>query len=548
MYLALYRKYRPSGFRDVVGQQPIVSALKNQIKGEKVGHAYLFCGTRGTGKTSCAKIFAKAISCLNPQDGDACLECAVCKAEQNGTNLDTQEIDAASNNGVDFIRELREETVFAPTTSRYKVYIIDEVHMLSGAAFNALLKIMEEPPEYVVFMLATTEIHKVPATILSRCQRFDFRRIEPDVIKKRLLDIADTEGIDLPDDAASLIASLADGGMRDALSLLDTVSSASGEITTDNISMLAGIANRDYLFELSDMVESGDINGVAKRIADLHSGYIDEKQLIRELMNHYKNLMLASMSTGLLERLPDNEREQYRKRASQDISLLLYYSDLLAAALDRIASSGSAEAELSLALFKMANSTTVPSRPVEQTSAPNRPTANIQPTAPSPPSVPSTSITPPSVPSAPLTTSGATSPPEPVSSIQPPPLESPKPQKITPPPKPLAEITDEQGELTCWSEVIESLKDKNPLAYASLINTKAYVDSESNRVLIDGNEMFLNFMRKDKENNAIVRDAINEISGHHYSIGPYKKPTTQTGAQDTLRMLEEQGVKVEYSE
>ncbi len=520
MYLALYRKYRPSGFRDVVGQQPIVSALKNQIKGEKVGHAYLFCGTRGTGKTSCAKIFAKAISCLNPVEGDACLECAVCKAEQDGTNLDTQEIDAASNNGVDFIRELREETVFAPTTSRYKVYIIDEVHMLSGAAFNALLKIMEEPPEYVVFMLATTEIHKVPATILSRCQRFDFRRIEPDVIKKRLIDIADTEGIDLPDDAASLIASLADGGMRDALSLLDTVSSASGDITTESISMLAGIANRDYLFDLSDMIKSNDLEGIAKRVAELHSGYIDEKQLIRELMTHYKNLMLAGLSGDLLDRLPDNERAEYQKRASQDISRLLYYSDVLAAALDRIASSGSAEAELSLALFKMANPPTMHSASPEQVSTASRPSA------------PTPTPTPPSPTPAPLTPTPA--PPKPI---------TPKT-----PPKPLAEIASEHGELSCWGEVVESLKDKNPLAYASLINTKAYIDTNDNRVLIDGNEMFLNFMRKDKENNAIVRDAINAVTGRHYSIGPYKKQTTQIGAQDTLKMLEEQGVKVEYNE
>ncbi len=543
MYLALYRKYRPAGFKDVVGQDPIVRALKNQISAEKVGHAYLFCGTRGTGKTSCAKIFAKAISCMDNKDGDACLECAVCKAEQAGLNLDTQEIDAASNNGVDFIRELREETAFAPTASRYKVYIIDEVHMLSQAAFNALLKIMEEPPEYVVFMLATTEIHKVPATILSRCQRFDFRRIEPDVIKDRLINVANAEGINLSDDAASLIASLADGGMRDALSLLDTVSSGGGDITTEAVSMLAGIADRGYLFELSDMVAEGDLKGIAERLAGLHGGYIDEKQLLRELMTHYKNLMLASLSGDLLDRLPKTEQEMYKKRGGQTIDNLLYCSDTLAAALDRISSSGSAESELSLAMFKMAKPQPMPSAQpsIQQPSIPAaQPVATPQVAPPAPPVATATQPT-----IEPVITTKI----DPIEMEETPPqaVKEPatKPHK-KPKPKPQEEPTDSLVLLSCWEEIINTLKDKNPLAYASLLNTKAYVDSKNNRVLIDGNEMFLEFMRKDKENYNVVRDAINTVTEKHYSIGPYKAPTQTTGAESTIKMLEERGVPIEY--
>ncbi len=527
MYLALYRKYRPSGFKDVVGQEPIVTALKNQISTGRVGHAYLFCGTRGTGKTSCAKIFAKAISCKNNSDGDACGSCEICLAEQSGQNLDTQEIDAASNNGVDFIRELREETAFAPTTSRYRVYIIDEVHMLSQAAFNALLKIMEEPPAYVIFMLATTEIHKVPATILSRCQRFDFRRIEPDLIKGRLLDVANAESIDLSDDAASLIASLADGGMRDALSLLDTVSSGGNEISTERISELAGIADRSYLFDITDMVKNGDSKGIILKLSELRGGSLDERQLIKELMNHLKNLMLATIDITLLNTLPEVQIKGYDERKNADMSTLIWYSDLLASALDRIAQSGSAETELSLALLKMAQGKPQPTtqQVIQQVATPQPQTVIQQPT--------------------PTTSHSYTPPPRPA---EPPKEVKPRPK---PTPKPtteesLPQIKNDIFQMENWKQVVELLKDTNPLAYASLINTKAYIDTENNRVLIDGNEMFLEFMRKEKDNSRIVREAITEITGKSYSIGPYKTTQQNNVVEETIRMLEERGVPVDY--
>jgi DNA polymerase-3 subunit gamma/tau len=220
-YVALYRKFRPAEFSEVKGQEHIVTTLQNQIKANRIGHAYLFCGTRGTGKTSIAKIFAKAVNCESPIDGSPCGNCATCKSIAAGTSMNVIEIDAASNNGVDNIREIRENVAYSPTEGKYKVYIIDEVHMLSIGAFNALLKTLEEPPEYVIFILATTEAHKIPITILSRCQRYDFKRITAETICARLTELMDKEAVDVEEKALRYIAKAADGSMRDALSLLD---------------------------------------------------------------------------------------------------------------------------------------------------------------------------------------------------------------------------------------------------------------------------------------------------------------------------------------
>jgi DNA polymerase III subunit gamma/tau len=243
-YTALYRKFRPQNFEDVKGQEHIVTTLKNQIKADRIGHAYLFCGTRGTGKTTIAKILAKAVNCEHPVDGSPCNECATCRAINEGTSMNVIEIDAASNNGVDNIRDLRDETRYTPAQVRKRVFIIDEVHMLSIGAFNALLKTLEEPPEHVLFILATTELHKVPATILSRCQRFDFRRIGAEDISRRLLDVAAGEGIELTEGAARLIARLADGAMRDALSMLDRAAAA-GAVDEKTVTAALGVMGQD---------------------------------------------------------------------------------------------------------------------------------------------------------------------------------------------------------------------------------------------------------------------------------------------------------------
>ena len=255
-YTALYRKFRPSEFGDVKGQDHIITTLQNQIKANRIGHAYLFCGTRGTGKTTVAKIFAKAVNCEHPVDGSPCGECEMCRSIAAGTSMNVIEIDAASNNGVDNIREIREEVAYRPTEGRYKVYIIDEVHMLSIGAFNALLKTLEEPPEYVIFILATTEVHKIPITILSRCQHYDFRRISIETITDRMRELMDTEHVEVEEKALRYIAKAADGSMRDALSLLDQCIAfyLGQKLTYDNVLELLGAVDPEVFIQLLSKV------------------------------------------------------------------------------------------------------------------------------------------------------------------------------------------------------------------------------------------------------------------------------------------------------
>lgn len=303
MYMALYRKWRPLTFDDVISQSHITETLKNQIKNSRTAHAYLFTGSRGTGKTTCARIFAKAVNCLDPKDGNPCLECEICRNADMSALTDIIEIDAASNNGVDDIRELREGSLYTPEHCKYKIYIIDEVHMLSQSAFNALLKVMEEPPPYVKFILATTEIHKVPATILSRCQRFDFRRILPEDISKRLLYIAEQENIQTDPAAAALIAKLADGGMRDAISLLDQCSAFSERITTETVSLASGTADRHYISDILSAICRCDAASALKSVSELYFMSKDMQRLCDELSVQFRNLMLIKSSvtdTGIL--------------------------------------------------------------------------------------------------------------------------------------------------------------------------------------------------------------------------------------------------------
>jgi DNA polymerase III subunit gamma/tau len=319
MYRALYRKWRPQRFEDVVGQRAIVTALKNQITAGRVGHAYLFTGVRGTGKTTCAKIFAKAVNCLHPVNGDPCGECEICKGIDNGSLLDVVEMDAASNNGVDDIRDLRDETAYTPSACQYKVYIIDEVHMLSTAAFNALLKTLEEPPAHVIFILATTEIQKVPATILSRCQRYDFTRIGPEDIARRVEYIAGEEKLELTSDGAELIARLADGALRDALSILDTCAGVTAKIDADVVRRMAGVTDRSYLFQISDALEAQDAAAALAQLAQLRQQSVDVKRLTEELIAHYRALMLAALPGGqaLLSGVSPEEEALYLQKGPE---------------------------------------------------------------------------------------------------------------------------------------------------------------------------------------------------------------------------------------
>ena len=311
MYLALYRKYRPLTFDDVISQEHITTTLRNQLKNGQTSHAYLFTGSRGTGKTTCAKILAKAINCLDTKDGSPCLECDVCRAVADDCP-DITEIDAASNTGVDNVRALKEEAVYTPLTCKYKVYIIDEVHMLSTAAFNALLKLIEEPPPHVVFIFATTELHKVPATILSRCQRFDFRRIDINDSKKRLLQIAEKEGMELDEEAAFLISRISDGGMRDALSLLDQCFAASDHVTEEVVRSCAGISGTQHLFDIADAVIAKNSSKAISVLDGLVQHSKSPIRLMEELISHYRILMLlkAGADRSML-RISSDEEIQY---------------------------------------------------------------------------------------------------------------------------------------------------------------------------------------------------------------------------------------------
>ena len=356
MYRALYRKWRPARFEDVVGQKSIVTALQNQILHDKVGHAYLFTGTRGTGKTTCAKIFAKAVNCENPQNGDPCGKCALCTGIDNGSVLDVVELDAATYTGVDNIRELRDETAYTPSQGRYKVYIIDEVHMLSASSFNALLKIMEEPPSHVIFILATTEVHKVPATVLSRCQRYDFTRIAPADIAGRLAYVAEQESIALTPEAAALIARLADGAMRDALSILDTCAGVSDTVDEALVRRMAGVTDRSYLFELTDALTRRDAAAALALIAQLREKSVDTKRLCDELILHYRNLLLAGVpgAQGLLSGASPEEEQRYLETArTLPKGEALRAVKTFCEALDRMGKNTDARIELELALFTL---------------------------------------------------------------------------------------------------------------------------------------------------------------------------------------------------
>lgn len=318
-YTALYRKFRPDIFEDVKGQEHIVATLKNQIKSGRIGHAYLFTGTRGTGKTTVAKLFAKSVNCENPVDGSPCGECRSCRTISAGAGMNVIEIDAASNNGVDNIREIVDEVAYSPVEGKYKVYIIDEVHMLSIGAFNALLKTLEEPPSYVIFILATTEVQKLPATILSRCQRYDFRRIPIDTITDRLLELMNEEGIDAEEKALRYIAKAADGSMRDALSLLDQcISFHFGEtLTYDKALDVLGAVDTNVFGRLIEEITEGNVSGCIRLIEEIVMQGRELSQFIADVVWYLRNLLLVKTSDGDLENVIDASSENLMRLKSE---------------------------------------------------------------------------------------------------------------------------------------------------------------------------------------------------------------------------------------
>ena len=564
MYQALYRKWRPAVFEDVVGQSAIVSALKNQVATGRVGHAYLFTGTRGTGKTTCARIFAKAVNCTNPHEGNPCGECAICRGVDDGSILDVIEIDAASNNGVDSIRDLRDETAYTPSLCRYKVYIIDEVHMLSTAAFNALLKTMEEPPSHVIFILATTEIYTVPATILSRCQRYDFGRIRPEDIAGRVRYVAQQENLELDEAAAMLIARLADGALRDALSILDTCAGMSKQIDEELVRRMAGVTDRSYLFAISDAVTEKDPARALAEIAQLRQRSVDLRRLCEELISHYRNLMLAAMPGGkaLLTGVSGEEESLYLQKCSQvPLAKAVQAIRSLGSALEKMSRGTDPRIELELALFSLTEETTAAPVP-----APARTAAAPAAQPASQPFVASASTQPFIHSTPPAQQPAQTAQPAPAAApaAQPAPAAQSREQPSQPaqtwaadvPFAPVAKRGAPQapaGEpqlFPQWSKVLEELeKNKESMLFAYLEHSRAFFDGR--RVLIDAGNTFRDFIRVNKEAQELIKQTIQKCVGVRCGIGPYEPPKTEgpSGAQvldDTLKTLKEQGVPVIY--
>ena len=332
MHQALYRKWRPQRFEDVCGQEHITSILQYEIAHGACNHAYLFCGSRGTGKTTCAKILAKAVNCEHPINGSPCGECAACRSIDAGSATDVLEIDAASNNGVDNIRDIRDEVVYSPSALKYRVYIVDEVHMLSVSAFNALLKTLEEPPSHVLFILATTELHKLPATIISRCQRFEFRRIAIPVLQQRLLHIAEQEGISLDPEAARLLGKQAQGGMRDAISLLELCAGSRKPITVDLVNEIVGVSGREDMVRVVRAIADRSYDVLLEEIASVVASARDMTVFWQELIGFYRDMMIfktTSAASKYLD-LTDSEQEQLSALAAVFTKeQLLYHSKLL---------------------------------------------------------------------------------------------------------------------------------------------------------------------------------------------------------------------------
>lgn len=587
MYRALYRKWRPSRFEDVVGQEDIVTALKNQLLHERVGHAYLFTGTRGTGKTTCAKIFAKAVNCPARDGAEPCGKCPVCTGIDDGSVTDVVEIDAASNNGVNDIRALREESVYTPSVCAYKVYIIDEVHMLSREAFNALLKIMEEPPSHVIFILATTEVHKVPATILSRCQRYDFLRIPPDAIAQRLLYVAGQEEIDLAPPAAGLIARLADGAMRDALSILDTCAGVSQTVDEALVRRMAGVTDRGYLFDLSRAVAQRDAGAALRLVAELRERSVDIKRLCDELILHYRNLMLAGMPDGarLLTGVSAGEERRYADEApGLARGDAIRAIKTLCAALDQMGKGTDARVELEVALFRLCEDVpqAAAAPAVPQAQAPARQAApqpfavasvpsatagglaSVVPAAQAKRNTPSPAenTVSASIPSAPMEQRPISPAENTVSaSIFSAPMEQnpvPPAENIVSAPSPVPAsqqkaVAQQKAEINpqpfdAWDAVVAAMESRDQLLYVYLRESKAYCDGR--RVLIDGSELFLDYMRKNEYSSQLLKQAIAEVTGTRYAIGPYRPQAKKTAgaqtAEETLNRLAQQGVEVVY--
>ena len=561
MYQVLYRKWRPQHFGDVAGQPQVTETLRNALKSERINHAYLFTGSRGTGKTTCAKILAKAVNCLNLKDGDPCGECENCRGIDDGSILDVVEMDAASNRGIGDIREVIDEAQILPARAKYRVYIIDEVHMLTTEAFNALLKTLEEPPEHVVFILATTEVHKLPSTILSRCQRFDFHRISPDAIRARLSYVAEQEGATITDDAARLIAAVADGAMRDALSLMDRCLGSTRNIATDDVRLAAGLAKKDYLFELANACINKNTAKALELIAKLHSESKDMARLCDELIDHFRSLMMIKTTRHPRDLIVMSDDEFEDAQTQSDyltLGEIVYMMDTLQNAYKRMGKGNSNKTELEMALVRLSSpelegtnealtarlsalekavksgvtvvTQTVETEKPKQEEKP-KPVVEEPPKAVEPPKAEPVKEQP-----------KAVEPPKPESKSQQKAAEArPLPSALN-----MDELYANAKPFRQWPEVVENIMKYSKAIGSAFSNTNAYESGQY--LLIDADSEIAFSLLRQSSQRENIRKAILEITGRTYKLGPYKKPEKKEEKNDPLASLisdlKERGVEV----
>lgn len=532
MYRVLYRKWRPAVFTDVSGQEHITSTLQNEVSSGRLNHAYLFTGSRGTGKTTCAKILAKAVNCLNPQNGNPCGKCEICKGIDDGSILDIVEMDAASNRKIDDIRQIIDEVQFKPAKCKYRVYIVDEVHMLTTEAFNALLKTLEEPPEHVIFILATTEVHKLPQTIRSRCQRFDFHRIPPKAIADRVEYVVSQENAEITESAALMLASVADGALRDALSLLDSCLAVSSHIDEEVVRNAAGLVSKTYLFELATAIINKNPTKSLEIIDRLYSESKDMARLCDELVEHFRALMLIKTIKNPRDILimSDDEFEQAVTQSDYlSLADIVFYMDVLSRAYQRMGRGTGDRTELEMALVKL--SATELDGTVEALTA--RVTAlekavkrgiTVNYAQPAQQSVQAEAAQSASVPNTQTEVEEPFAKPEPEHKKAP--LAKPAPEV-----KPVAqrasvnldELYDNAVPFARWVEVVDSLKSVSRSIAAAFAGSTAY--ESGNYLLIDtNNELAFDLLRQNGRRTEIKQTLL-ELTGKNYSLGPYKRST-----------------------
>lgn len=549
MYQVLYRKWRPKVFEDVVGQPQVTVTLKNELKNNRVNHAYLFTGSRGTGKTTCAKILSKAVNCLNLNDGDPCCECENCKGIDDGNILDVVEMDAASNRGIADIKTIIEEAQFRPAKGKFRVYIIDEVHMLTTEAFNALLKTLEEPPEHVIFILATTEVHKLPTTILSRCQRFDFHRIAPESITSRLKFVAQQENATITDDAAMLIAAVADGAMRDSLSLMDRCLSVTSDIDTATVRNAAGLAQKDYLFKLATCCINKNTSQALELITELHGESKDMARLCDELLDHFRSLMLIKSTRNpqnLMVMTADEFEEAQTQADYLSLAEIVYMMDVLQSTYQRMGKGNSDRTEFEMAIVKLSapelesNYDALVARVSALEKAVKAGSVALQ--APQPTYEPEKEQT--VVQEKPATYVEVLNiPQEETKTDVAPPVEKvaepvqPKQPTVQQPAQSLnlEEIYRNAIPFRQWPEVVENIKKYSRVIAGAFTNTDAY--ESGNYLLIDAETDIPFEILKQGSQRENIRKAIQEITGKIYKLGPYKRPVKQEEKRDPLNDL-----------